>query len=179
MKKTTITILLIMVLVVAGLLVALQLGVKKANSPVDLSSINSVAPAPGADLDKVAEVTVEENQTAELTLAEDNKLNGSPTTWLVTYTDNGFEPKSIAIGLGDTVVFKNKSSRDMWVANALHPTHEAYDGTSLSEHCSGGTQVSFDQCVVSDTYSFMFNKVGAWGYHNHVSASHFGQVLVK
>ena len=66
----------------------------------------------------------------------------------------------------------------MWVASAQHPTHTAYAGTSLSQHCDDATDTSFDQCKSGSSYSFTFNKAGTWAYHNHSNSSHFGRVLV-
>ena len=99
----------------------------------------------------------------------------------VTYTDQGFSPASVTIEQGQTVTWINQSSKDMWVASAMHPTHMAYDGTALADHCTVGVGTSFDACHVSGptaSYSFTFDKAGTWKYHNHVDASKFGTVIV-
>jgi plastocyanin len=99
----------------------------------------------------------------------------------VMYTDQGFSPASITIEQGQTVTWINRSSKDMWVASAMHPTHMVYDGTTLKEHCATNAETSFDACHVfspAAPYSFTFDKVGTWKYHDHIDASKFGTVIV-
>ncbi len=104
-------------------------------------------------------------------------------TQSVAYTAEGFSPKSITVTQGTTVTFTNASVNRMWVGAAMHPTHEAYDGTTTKEHCANGvaTNGTFDQChavEMDGSWSYTFNKVGSWNYHNHSRASDFGTVIV-
>lgn len=87
---------------------------------------------------------------------------------VVNYTSSGFEQKSITVNKGQTVKFINNSSSAMWVASAFHPTHDVYPEFDQLKGVSGG-----------GTYSFTFDKVGTWNYHNHLKASDFGSVEVK
>lgn len=108
---------------------------------------------------------------------------GTHKTVTVTYTNQGFSPKNVSIAIGDTVHFVNQSSHGMWVASDVHPSHAAYDGTTLQQHCSGGadTKGGFDECTAvqsGSTYSFTFPKAGTFQYHNHVQASDTGTVVV-
>ncbi|OGG61987.1 hypothetical protein A3I46_02550 [Candidatus Kaiserbacteria bacterium RIFCSPLOWO2_02_FULL_54_13] len=99
----------------------------------------------------------------------------------VTYTDQGFSPANVAIPLGTSVTFVNQSSGNMWVASAMHPTHTAYSGTSLSQHCPDTAGTAFDECAATasgSSYTFVFNKAGTWKYHNHLNISQFGAVTV-
>jgi plastocyanin len=97
----------------------------------------------------------------------------------VTLTATGFSPKSITIKKGDTVTWTNTGSGQMWIASANHPTHTVYDGTNLQQHCGTPSAESpFDECKAGNTYSFTFDKVGSWNYHNHTNASQFGTVVV-
>lgn len=98
----------------------------------------------------------------------------------VTYTDQGFSPKSVTVPAGTTITFVNQTGENMWVASALHPTHQTYDGTTMSEHCTAGYRgpAPFDQCVSGDSFSFIFLKVGEWKYHNHADATDFGTIIV-
>ena len=105
----------------------------------------------------------------------------APSKVTIAYTDQGFSPKSVTMLLGTTVTFVNQSSQRMWVASAMHPTHTAYNGTSLSQHCPDRNNSAFDQCVAvgsGGSFSFVFNKEGTWKYHDHVSPSAFGSVTV-
>lgn len=87
---------------------------------------------------------------------------------VVNYTDSGFSPKTITIKKGQTVTFVNQSSSDMWVASNPHPVHTDYPG--FDEKASVGN---------GGSWSFTFNKVGQWGYHNHKNPSSGGTVVVE
>jgi plastocyanin len=99
----------------------------------------------------------------------------------VTYGSNGFSPASVTVPVGGTVTWVNQGTDRMWVGSSRHPDHTVYDGTSTSQHCSGGTATSaavFDQCSAGTRYTFTFTKAGTWYYHNHANAGHFGSVTV-
>lgn len=99
----------------------------------------------------------------------------------VTYTGNGFSPKSLTVKKGDTVTWLNKDSDQLWVASGVHPDHTLYDGTSRAQHCPNTANTAFDQCKgmpTGQSYSFTFNKVGTWEYHNHLNPSESGEVVV-
>lgn len=84
---------------------------------------------------------------------------------MVTYSENGFSPASVTVKVGEKVKFVNQGSGGMWVASAMHPTHQLYP--------------EFDQLSTGNEYTFEFKKAGSWNYHNHVNPSHFGKVIVE
>lgn len=86
----------------------------------------------------------------------------------VSYTSSGFSPTTVTIKKGATVKFINKSGNKMDVASNPHPTHTDYSGFDQWKSASKG----------KDEYSFTFEKVGTWGYHNHAKASDGGTVVV-
>jgi plastocyanin len=101
---------------------------------------------------------------------------------VVTYTDAGYSPNALTIKKGETVTFKNQSSRSMWPASAIHPTHRVYSGTSLDEHCPDTAGTAFDACkgfLPSQSWSFTFNKTGTWKYHDHLNPGATGVVVVE
>lgn len=105
----------------------------------------------------------------------------APATHTVTYTNNGYSPATLTVKKGDTVVFENKSSRKMWTASDVHPTHRNYPGSGIEKCSSAGADI-FDACRGFDpgeNYSFTFNQVGTWQYHNHSQANHGGTVIVQ
>ncbi len=108
-----------------------------------------------------------------------------PTTTqnIVTYTDSGYSPKTLRIKLGDVVVFQNNSARPMWPASDIHPTHQIYSGTSISEHCGKPiAQEAFDACASiapGGFWVFTFNKPGSWNYHDHLNPVATGTVIVE
>lgn len=86
---------------------------------------------------------------------------------VVKYTDSGFTPKEVTVKKGTTVTFVADGSKNMWVASAVHPTHQLLPGfEQLKSVGKGGS------------YEYTFVKVGTWKYHNHVNASDFGSVVV-
>lgn len=96
----------------------------------------------------------------------------------ITYTEDGFEPETITIQQGQTVRFENESSRDVWPASDVHPTHTVYPESSADD-CLGS---SFDACeglAQGETWSFTFTEAGEWKYHDHLRASETGTIVVE
>lgn len=98
------------------------------------------------------------------------------TAKIITYTNAGFSPSPLTIKAGETVIYKNESSRSFWPASASHPTHAVYP-------VYGGCINSiFDACKTyapGESWSFTFTVKGTWGYHDHINASYFGSVVVE
>lgn len=85
----------------------------------------------------------------------------------VEIKDGRFFPSELKIKKGDTVVWTNRDSRSAWPASAIHPTHQAYPGFDALRGLNTG-----------ETYSFTFDKVGSWKYHDHLNPSVTGAVVV-
>lgn len=103
----------------------------------------------------------------------------APLSATVTYNGTTFSPAEVRIAKGGTVSWINASDKNMWVGSAAHPSHTVYSGTSLREHCTEGATPSFDQCKGGSNYSFTFEKTGTWGYHDHLTPSATGKVIVE
>lgn len=103
----------------------------------------------------------------------------------IMYTGSGFSPANVTVQKGQTVTWVNQSSGKMWIASGVHPLHTLYDGTSVAQHCTNGAPNSasvFDQCAATgagSSFSFTFDKVGSWTYHNHTNPTSFGTVVVQ
>lgn len=85
----------------------------------------------------------------------------------VVLTNEGFVPRYLTISKGATVVFTNTTERDYWPASDLHPSHDIYS--------------AFDPMrpLASDeTWQFTFDKVGAWGLHDHIRSYYTGIIYV-
>lgn len=94
----------------------------------------------------------------------------------VAYTNDGFSPSTLSIKNGDTVTFQNQSTKSMWTASDAHPSHRGYP---TKGGCLGST---FDSCTgvqQNDTWSFTFDISGSWEYHNHLSPSDTGTIIVE
>lgn len=95
---------------------------------------------------------------------------------VVKYTEDGFSPKTLTIKQGETVTWINEDSDPMWIASNPHPVHTDYPE---SGGCSGS---KFDACKPIEkggSYSFTFDKTGNWGYHNHLTPSNMGTIIVQ
>lgn len=101
---------------------------------------------------------------------------------VVTYIGSGFSPSTLKINEGDTVVFYNESTSQVWPASANHPLHTVYPGSSISLCGSSQESSIFDSCGAfndGEEWSFTFDKHGSWEYHNHVKAGHRGIIIVE
>ena len=87
---------------------------------------------------------------------------------IVKYTDAGFAPTALEIASGETVTFVNESSNQMWIASAIHPTHELLPEFDQMEGTPKGSM-----------YSFTFTKPGVWKFHDHLNPAMKGSVTVK
>lgn len=101
----------------------------------------------------------ETEQAAEDNTAEDNTI---------VYTDSGFAPRTLTVKKGTTVTFKNQSSKSMWVASSVHPTHQDLPGLDQLQGVGEG-----------GTYTYTFDKTGSWKFHNHLAPSDTGVVVVE
>src|SRR3989344_7723666 len=89
-----------------------------------------------------------ENEQSARTIEKDNPsdtevsdattdINTTAEVIFVTYGDEGFAPREIAVTKGQTVRFINEGSGNMWVASDTHTTHtilpEFYSKKSLGK----------------------------------------------
>lgn len=89
----------------------------------------------------------------------------STTTILIT--SSGFSPKDITVLKGSTVVFKNTDTKEHWPASDPHPNHTVYP------------EFDSKKSILPDqSWSFVFDKVGNWKYHDHKFALRRGVVSV-
>ena len=81
------------------------------------------------------------------------------------------------------VVFKNDStSKNVWPASAIHPTHKVYPGSGIEKCGTEDADTIFDACKAihpGESYSFTFDEVGEWKYHNHLQPSNSGTITVN
>lgn len=87
---------------------------------------------------------------------------------VVELSDQGFSPASVTVKKGTTVKFVNKTTGGMSVASDPHPTHIIYPELDQWKSSFKG----------KGEYDFTFDKVGTWGYHNHLDPSIKGTVVV-
>lgn len=78
-----------------------------------------------------------------------------------------FSPAVVTVKKGSTVTWTNDGDAQVWIASNPHPTHTDYPGFDSKAAIDPG-----------NTYSFTFNNVGSWGYHNHLNPTVQGTVIV-
>ena len=99
----------------------------------------------------------------------------------VLIDESGFEPKSLEIGQGDTIVFENVGQEPHWPASNIHPTHRMYPGSGNENCASDELATNFDACrplMPGDVFSFTFQFPGTWRFHDHLSPEFSGKVNV-
>jgi len=95
------------------------------------------------------------------------QLNQPKQPIFILMKKDQFEPATIQIKKGTKVIFKNEDSDPRWPASNLHPTHGIYPQFDPTLPIEPGKE-----------WSFIFNQVGNWKYHDHLSPSLRGQVTV-
>ncbi len=86
---------------------------------------------------------------------------------VVTIDSAGFSPKEVKVKNGDTVVFKNTDSEMRNVSSAIHPTHQVYPPLNLGNIEAGSQK------------SLMFPDPGTYKYHDHLTPTRFGTIVVE
>lgn len=105
-----------------------------------------------------------------------------PTEYIVEIKLEGFVPKTLKIKKDDKVTWVNKIVTKSWVAGNFHPTHTVYPGSSIIKCGTAEEKDTFDSCKElqnGESYSFVFNEVGEWGYHNHLNPSKDARIIVE
>lgn len=150
---------------------------KKALLFVAIVFVGGVAYYVYAGMPKLSE-TQDTEMSREGTTPAENEARKSEL-YTISFTEAGYDPKSITIRKGDTVRFvNNATSQDTWPASAVHPTHSIYPEKTSSD-CLGS---AFDACRglrPGESWEFTFNQAGEWRFHDHNHASKTGVILVE
>ncbi len=86
---------------------------------------------------------------------------------MVVLEEDGFNPSEITILKGQSVTFKTNRSKQFWPASDLHPSHGIYP--------------EFDPqlpIIPNASWTFKFEEVGGFKYHDHLAPSYRGIVNV-
>ncbi|MDP3992314.1 MAG: plastocyanin/azurin family copper-binding protein [Nanoarchaeota archaeon] len=100
---------------------------------------------------------------------------------VIEITSSGFTPGTLTINKGDTVTWINMDTEPHWPASAFHPYHTVYPGSDIKKCGTAEESTIFDACqnlAPGESYSFTFNEVGSWGFHDHLNANSFGKIIV-
>lgn len=80
---------------------------------------------------------------------------------------DGFHPAKLTIKEGETVTFTTTTGKPFWPASNVHPTHTAFPAFDPKQ------PIPPDQ-----SWSFTFDKMGRYGFHDHIESTFEGEILV-
>ncbi len=151
---------------------------QSSHAPAPLSDDGTSVAVDAAD-DAAANQAPATTTEPAVSIGADVNASTAPASATVTYNGSSFSPASVTVKLGAVVTFTSTAG-NMWVASAPHPAHTGYDGTSRATHCAAGYTgaAPFDQCSAGTSYTFTFDKVGTWPYHNHLDSGSHGTIVV-
>ncbi|HIG95059.1 MAG: hypothetical protein QT05_C0008G0006 [archaeon GW2011_AR13] len=101
---------------------------------------------------------------------------------IIKVNSSGFYPNILEINNGDKVIFVNIGDQNHWPASARHPVHDVYPGSNLQKCGTMERDKIFDSCgqiAYGEIYSFVFNEIGSWKYHDHLHPSLTGTIIVN
>ena len=87
---------------------------------------------------------------------------------IVKMTKSGFDPENVSVKAGESVTWVNEDTEPHWPASNDHPNHTVYPGFDAKKPIQAG-----------ESYTFVFEKVGSWGFHDHLNSRKTGTVTVS
>lgn len=99
---------------------------------------------------------------------KENNISADTKVFTVELREDGFSPSELKINRGDIVTFKTTRNSYFWPASDLHPTHTIYPDFDPKE-----------PVAPTETWSFKFEKVGEWKYHDHLAPYFKGKIIVS
>ncbi len=82
--------------------------------------------------------------------------------------EKGFTPSKVSLSVGEKITFENIGKQLHWPASNIHPSHKIYPEFDPKKGIAPG-----------DEWTFTFNKVGVWRFHDHLASEYTGTVTVK
>jgi plastocyanin len=174
-QKTLLALIIVVLVIIAGYFIFHSAPATVQNTA---PTVNTTTSDMGSTSGMMASTTTTTTTSTSTTGIKATVSVGTTPTTIVTLTSTGFSPATVTIHTGQSVTFVDKTTSPMDVASDPHPTHEGYSGTTRAAHCPDTAGTAFDQCAPGNSYTFTFQKIGSWGYHNHFSASEKGTVVV-
>ena len=155
MKKNSIIIIVIAVLVLGGGAYALMNKSDDKDNTADTTGTNQTSDATAGDT----------ADSAETDSAADTADKVAAAT--ITYKDGSFSPSTVTVKAGETVKIVNGSTDAVNFESDPHPTHTDNTDLNAGEIAPGGSAIVTTM------------KTGAWGYHNHFNESETGTLVVQ
>ena len=89
-------------------------------------------------------------------------------SYTIILTSEGFSPDKLTIKKGDTITFKTNMGKPFWPASDIHPTHGIYPEFDPK-----------DAVMPDKTWSYKFEKIGNWRFHDHLAPYYTGTISVS
>ena len=169
---------MIMILVVAAFLLAGCTNTAEPQVSAGEQTTSSAQESTNSEPSTETDTTLSVDDTQETSHQESTdtaqEVETSQTT--IEISSSGFSPSTLTISKGTTVTFINRDSSTHQPASNPHPAHTGYpeEGT-----CSGS---AFDSCnglSQGESWSFTFDEVGTWRYHDHLNSGMAGTIIVQ
>jgi plastocyanin len=94
-------------------------------------------------------------------------VKGGGVQHAVVLSKEGFQPPVLTIKKGDTVTFSTNLGIQYWPASNQHPIHADYPAFDPKRPVNPGEE-----------WSFTFDRVGTWSYHDHLNSPIRGTIIV-
>jgi plastocyanin len=98
--------------------------------------------------------------------AEDMNSNNEATEIVINYTDNGFDPSTLEVSVGDVVKVVNDSSSPLQFSSDEHPVH------------TDNPELNMTTLQPGENGSITITQSGEWGIHNHTRPEHMATLNV-
>ncbi len=85
----------------------------------------------------------------------------------VTLTEQGFDPQNIKVRQGARIEFKTTHEHPFWPASNTHPWHSIYPAFDPKKPLEP-----------NESWYFIFDQIGIWGYHDHLRSYFTGNIEV-
>jgi len=112
--------------------------------------------APGSSTDSSTNNSSDSSSTSE-----------EPVAATITYDGETFSASSNTVMSGDRVKIVNNSDKELQFDSDPHPVH------------TDNSELNVDEVAPRQSKTFVLNKKGTWGYHNHLDASQEGEITVE
>lgn len=147
---------------------------EKTPAPTPPSDLNTNLSSDNSSIPVQPDTTPSATSQPTFVASAPSSINQSSASLI--YSDAGFFPNVLVISTGTTVTFSNSSARGFWPASGDHPTHTVYPTTG---GCVGSTFDACQEIAPGQAWSFKFDTVGSWNYHDHLNPNFVGTVVVQ
>lgn len=98
---------------------------------------------------------------------DDTSNSNAVASVTITYADGAFSPAEATVRSGGTVKIVNKSDDKVEPSSDDHPVH------------TDNPEINFGEIPAGESKIVTVDAAGTWGYHNHLSSSETGTIVVE